>query len=235
MRSPFVRVEEVHLNLIDYGRILLRRGWIILLLAAIAGGSAFLFSRAQTPIYRASQVVLIQPSRNDLGLAEATTRLLNSYQVYLQSTFIAQEVIDNLRLDMIAGELLGDVTINTDRNFLTVQIDVNLPDCAVANAVAQEWGSVLVRYRETENQTVRREDRVDARLVDNARCPTAITPNVPINTVAGALLGAVVGSVIVFVLEYLESSILRRREDIERVLDLPVLATIPSGNQGSNK
>ena len=111
--------------------------------------------------------MLIQPSRNDLGLAEATTRLLNSYQVYLQSTFIAQEVIDNLRLDMIAGELLGDVTINTDRNFLTVQIDVNLPDCAVANAVAQEWGSVLVRYRETENQTVRREDRVDARLVDH--------------------------------------------------------------------
>jgi capsular polysaccharide biosynthesis protein len=29
------------------------------------------------------------------------------------------------------------------------------------------------------------------------------------------------------VLEYLESSIVRRREDIERALDLPVLATIP--------
>ena len=32
---------------------------------------------------------------------------------------------------------------------------------------------------------------------------------------------------VVFVLEYVESSIVRRREDIERVLDLPVLASIP--------
>lgn len=223
------------MNLIDYGRILLRRGWIIILIAAIAGGSAFLFSRSQPREFRATQIVLIQPSRNDLGLAEATTRLLNSYVVYLQSSRIAQQVIDNLRLDMIAGELVGDVTIDSDRNNLTVQIDVELPDCALASSVAQEWGNVLVRYRESENQAVRQEDRVDALLADNARCPTSTSPNVPINTAVGAGLGIVLGAVIVFVLEYLESSVVRRREDIERGLEMPVLASIPSNNQGSSK
>jgi capsular polysaccharide biosynthesis protein len=46
--------------------------------------------------------------------------------------------------------------------------------------------------------------------------------------VAGVLLGAAVGVVIVFVLEYLESSMIRRRDDIERGLNLPVLASIPA-------
>jgi capsular polysaccharide biosynthesis protein len=216
------------MNLVDYGRILWRRGWIVVLCALLAGGAAFVLARQQTPTYRASQVLLIQPSRNDLGLTEATTRLMNSYQVYLNSSLIAQRVIDNLQLDMLAGDLLGDVTIQSDRNNLTVQIDVDMADCAIASQVASEWGNQLVIYRNQENQTVRQEDRIDAIPADAPRCPTSVTPNVAINTIAGVLLGAVVGVVIVFVLEYLESSMIRRREDVERGLEIPVLASIPT-------
>lgn len=222
------------MSLVDYGRLFLRRGWIVVLLMIIAAGSAYLFSRGQTPTYRATQFVLIQPSRNDLGLTEATTRLLNSYVVYLDSSFIAQGVIDTLQLDMLATSLRDAVTIASDRNNLTVQIDVVLPDCTVANRVAGEWGNVLVQYRAAANQTVRQEDRIDALIVDNATCPTATTPNTTINTVAGALLGGILGALLVFALEYLESSIVRGREDIERGLDLPVLAAIPSASRSDN-
>jgi capsular polysaccharide biosynthesis protein len=145
----------------------------------------------------------------------------------LNSTLRAQEVIDNLQLDMLASDLLSDVTIATDRNSLTVQIDVELPDCAIANHVAEEWGNLLIQYRNLQNQTARQEDRVTAARQDNARCPTATTPNILVNTVAGGLFGVIIGVVIVFSLEYLESSIVRRREDIERSLELPVLANIP--------
>jgi capsular polysaccharide biosynthesis protein len=125
------------MSLVDYGRILLRRGWIVGLLAALAGVSAFLFSQTQTPIYRATQLVLIQPSRNDLGLAEATIRLINSYVVYLNSTSIAQQVIDDLQLDMTAEALKSAATIVPDRDRLTVQIDVDLADPDVAGRVAE--------------------------------------------------------------------------------------------------
>ncbi|MFQ3567131.1 MAG: Wzz/FepE/Etk N-terminal domain-containing protein [Aggregatilineales bacterium] len=215
------------MNLFEYGRILLRRGWIIILLAIVAAASAFLLSRTQTPIYRATQVIIIQPSRNDLGLTEATTRLMNSYQVYLNSSLRAQQVIDELQLDMLPNDLLSRVTIASDRTNLTVQIDVEMTDCGIANRVAQTWGNLLIRYRNVENQTVRQEDRISAIPADNARCPTAQRPNVAVNTIAGGLLGALVGGVIVFALEYIESSIVRRREDIERSLELPVLASIP--------
>ncbi len=218
------------MNLIDYGRILVRRGWIMLLLAALAAVSAYLISTRITPVYRATQLILIQPSRNDLGLTDATQRLINSYVVYLQSTARAQEVIDALRLDYEAGDLASNVTIQASRDNLTVQIDVDLGDPADAGRVANEWGNILVRYQEVANQTRRQEDRISAILPDGAKVGL-LRPRPGLNAAIGAVAGLLVGGVIVFALEFLESSIIRRREDVERALEIPVLATIPEGTK----
>lgn len=220
------------MSLMDYGRLLARRGWIIVLTALIAAGSAYLLSRQETPTYRSTQLVLVQPARNDLGLAEATIRLINSYVVYLNSTEIARQVIANLNEDMLPGELKGNVTIVPDRDRLTVQIDVDLESCEVANRVASEWGLMLVRRREAENRILRQEDRINAFLPDSAQCGLQ-SPRPTISAAAGGVLGGVVGAAIVFILEYLESGVIRRREDIERALDLPVLAAIPEGERKS--
>jgi capsular polysaccharide biosynthesis protein len=214
------------MNLIDYARILLRRGWIMVLCALIAAGSAYFLTSRQTTQYRAVQFVLIQPSRSDLGQAEALLRLMNSYRVYLYSSERAQEVIDELRLDMLAGDLMGDTQIITNQNDYTVEIDTTLPDAQMAADVARTWGNLLVLYRQQDNQTLQQQDRVRATLPDKASV-ALYSPRPAIAAVAGGILGFLVGGVIVFVLEYLESSIVRRREDIERALDLPVLASIP--------
>ncbi len=70
------------------------------------------------------------------------------------------------------------------------------------------------------------QDRVDAMLPDKAT-GGLYAPRPAIYAAVGAILGAVLGGVIVFVLEFLESSIVRHRDDVERALDLPVLAMIP--------
>lgn len=215
------------MNLIDYGRILVRRGWIIVVLAVIAAGSAYFLSSQQQPVYRASQRVLVQPIRADLGLAEAAIRLLNQYASYLNSEFIAAEVITNQQLDMTPGQLKSAVTIAPIQISLEVQIDVDMADPELASSVAREWGLMLVRFREQENQEARREDRINAALQDNPSL-SLLRPRPRINAAAGGILGVLLGGVIVFVLEYLESNIVRRRTDLERV-ELSVLATIPGG------
>lgn len=214
------------MNLIDYGRILLRRGWILLLLAVIAAAAAYVLSTRQTRIYQSTQRVLIQPARNDLGLAEATIRLLNSYAVFLDSEQIAARVIDQLQLDMTPGYLKSNVFIAPDTLRMTIQVDARLPDCDLSNDVARVWGEQLVQWRNQQNQQQRREDRVEATLPDTPRCEL-YAPRPTINAAVGAALGLLLGGVIVFVLEYLESSIIRRRDDLERTLNLPVLAAIP--------
>ncbi|HLV36411.1 MAG TPA: hypothetical protein VKY59_14895 [Spirillospora sp.] len=214
------------MNLMDYVNILLRRGWILVLTAVIAAASAYFLSQQQTPVYRSTQRVLMQPTRADLGLTEASKTLLGNHVAYLDSEFQAQRVIDSLRLDMTATQLKNAVTIASDPLNLTIQIDVDLPDGDLANDVAREWGNLLIQYRNEENQRARREDHITARLQDVARYEL-LRPRPTINTIAGAILGLLVGGVIVFVLEYLESSIVRSRDDLERSAGIPVLATIP--------
>ena len=214
------------MNLLEYADILLRRGWILLLLALIAAGSAWWLGTRQTPVYRATQRVLMQPTRADFGLTEASKTLLGNHVAYLDSEFRAREVIDNLRLDMTARQLTSVVTIAADPLNLTIQIDVDLADGDQANDVAREWGNLLIQYRNEENQRARREDYINASLQDNARY-TLLRPRPTLNAAAGAILGLILGGVLVLVLEYLESSIVRNSEDMERATGISVLANIP--------
>jgi uncharacterized protein involved in exopolysaccharide biosynthesis len=229
------------MNLTDYVRIAIRRGWIVILTAALAAGAAFVFSRAQTPVYRSTLKLFILPKRNDLSLTEATTRLIRGYESWLNSNLRAAEVIDRLKLDMLAPELLSQAHFQTDQSRLQIQIDVDQPcegsgdeltACmAQINDIAYEWGNLLVEWREAENQSARNEDRIDAIPVDLPQVGK-YSPKVGVNVAAGAILGALVGGVVVFILEYMQAGILNRAEDVER-LDIPVLAQIPAADEAA--
>ena len=56
-----------------------------------------------------------------------------------------------------------------------------------------------------------------------------------VNTLAGGILGVLLGGVAIFVLEYLESNIIRSRQDAERVLGLAVIGAIPAAEAGRRK
>jgi capsular polysaccharide biosynthesis protein len=214
------------LNLIEYVNILWRRGWIMLLLAVIAAASAFFYSRSQPEVYRATQRVLMQPTRADFGLAEASKTLLGNHVLYLDSQFQAQKVIDTLNLDMTAADLKSRVTIADDSLSLSIQIDADMGSPGEAADVAREWGNLLIQYRNEENQRARREDHIRASLQDLPSI-SLYAPRTGITTIAGAILGLLVGAVIVFVLEYLESSVVHTRDDLDRSAAVPVLASIP--------
>jgi capsular polysaccharide biosynthesis protein len=215
------------MNLTYYVRIMIRRGWIMLLAMIITAGAAYGFSKAQTPVYRASQRVLFQPARNDFGLTETLRTVLRSYVVYLNTDTQAAAAIDRLNLDMQPGELRRHTTINSDPTQLMIQIDVDMEDGKLAADIAHELGLLLFEYKTQQNSGLRREDRIDPVMIDRAGW-NLHSPNTKINTLAGAVLGLLLGGVIVFALEYLESNIVRSKDDIERFLDLPVLAAIPA-------
>src|SRR5436190_24256906 len=56
---------EEGLGLSHYGQILARRKWTLLCFALLGGAAAFLFSQAQTPVYRARTLVEIQNINED--------------------------------------------------------------------------------------------------------------------------------------------------------------------------
>lgn len=213
------------MNLMDYVRILVRRGWIMLLVAAIAAASAFLLTREQTTVYRSTQIVLLQPSRADLGLSESIIRTMQSYALYLRSSQRAAEVIETLQLDTVPTELQSRVTVDANTLDLSIQIDVEDTQEQQANEIATAYGQILVNYQNERNQRARQEDRIDVVPQDNARA-SIVRPRPTINAAAGGVIGLLVGGIIVFALEVMESSLIRRRSDLEDNLSIPVLATI---------
>jgi capsular polysaccharide biosynthesis protein len=215
------------MNLTYYVRILIRRGWIIALAVVITAGSAYGLSKAQTPVYRATQKVLFQPARSDYGLTETLRILLRSFVVYMYSNDRAAAAIDRLHLDMTPGELLSVTTISSDPTQLIVQIDVDMEDGPLAAQIATEMGRLLVDYRTEANRGLLTQDRIDAVMIDTASYGL-FKPKTKINTLAGGILGLLLGGAVVFVLEYLQSNIVRSEEDVEHFLNLPVLAAIPA-------
>jgi len=104
------------LSLTEYVHLLRRWGWILVLVAMLTAGSAYVLSKAQTPVYKSTILVGVQPTRPDLGLTESAKTLLRFYVAVINSTVYAQKVIDAKQLDREAGSLLGDVTIASDES-----------------------------------------------------------------------------------------------------------------------
>lgn len=210
----------------DYARILYRRGWILALMAVLTALAAFVFSRLQTPIYKSTIYILVQPSRVDFGLTESAKTLLRSYVAWMDTDSRASDVINTLQLDKDPQSLHGDVTIASDDSRFVIQLDVKNGNGDLANDVAQKWAELFVQYRNDENQKQRQEDRVNAIILDPPRY-VQDSPKTAINTAAGAVLGVLLGGVIVFFLEYLEAAVIRSAGDVERQFNLPVLGAIP--------
>lgn len=214
------------MNLTDYLRILVRRGWIILLAVLLTAGSGYIFSRLQTKVYRSTQRVLIKPARPDFGLTQTLRQLMNSYAGRLSTEQRAAETINLLKLDMTPADVKSKVTITPNLNDLQMVIDVDMTEGEVANRIARTYGDLFVEWRNQENQPLRLEDRINAELLD-APTYSQLRPNTSVNVAAGALLGILLGGIVVFVLEYLESNVVRRAADVERYLQLPVLGNLP--------
>lgn len=215
------------MTLIDLFRVLRRRGWIVLLLAALTAASAYVFSRLQTPVYEASVRILVQPARPDFGLTSSAKNLLRSYVEWMRTRQNAQRVIDLLQLDRLPESLLGDVTIASEDENFVIQIDVRNQNGDQANDIARTWRDLFIQWRNEENDKLRNEDRVTAVLLDDPTF-TLYRPQTLINTLAGGILGGLLGTGVLFLLEYLEAGMIRSRQDAERALGLSVLGVVPA-------
>ncbi len=215
------------MELSDYLRILRQRGWLIIVAAVLTAVAAYGFSKMQTPIYESNLKLLVRPARTDFGQSQAARELLGNYEQWMRSSYRAQAVIDQLQLDMTAEQLLGDVSVASDRLGLVLQISVENTDDKLANDIARVWGDLLIQWQNQENDKNRQEDRITIEFQDNPRAGLT-SPQTKINTAAGFIFGALIGLIIIFVLEWIESGVMRRPEDIDRYLEVPIVGTIPN-------
>jgi capsular polysaccharide biosynthesis protein len=215
------------MNLQEFFDIARRRWWVVLLVALIAAASAFTFSRLQTPIYKSSMKLTIQPARTDFGLTQSAKTLLSSYISIIHTERNAAEVGQRLSLDYLPAYIFGQTRMADDAATFGIQIEVRDYDGETANRIAREWAQLLVEFRNNDNAKQRREDRVDAIMGDDPRYAQD-SPRTGVNTVAGLVLGALVGLLVIALLEWRQASFIRNAGDVERKLRLPLIGAIPT-------
>ena len=215
------------MELRDYVRILRQRGWLIVMMAVLTAVAAFGFSKMQTELFESNVKMLVQPSRTDFGQAQAAKELLRSYEQWLYSRYRAQGVINELQLDMTASALLGDMKVASDNSSYVIQMTVENSDPNLANDIATAWGNLLIQWVNAYYDKLQKEDRITVEFLDDPQASLS-RPNTKINTAAGFVFGALVGVIVVFALEWIESGVMRRTEDVERYLDIPVIGSIPN-------
>ena len=210
----------------DYIDVLRRRGWIIILAVVITAVSAFVFSKLRTPVYRASLEVSIQLARPDLGLTQSAKQLLSSYANVMWSEKQADSVIRTLGLYMDPRDLKGDVKIVADDSIMVIKIDVDNSDGELANQIANTWAQLLVQWRDEQNARQDKQDRVFAEIIDLASY-SLLRPKTSINVAAGGILGVVLGTLVVFAVEWLEAGVIHDPAALEAETGLTIIGMIP--------
>jgi capsular polysaccharide biosynthesis protein len=217
------------MELREYIRIIRRRGWIVLLLAVLVAAAAYGFSKAQVTIYEASVNMSVRPARADWGLSNTVGSLLRSLSGDITTHTFLRQVIDRAQLDTTTDDLLNGKTIfvRDEAADFTISIVVRDPSDKVAVQMVNTIADLFVEQREEWNQEQDKQDRIDVSIRDHARSASVYSPKTRINVAAGGVLGALIGALIVFVMEWLEAGVVRYAQDMER-LGIAALGAIPA-------
>ena len=223
------------MQLRDYWRIIRKRWWLPLLVAVVAAGFAFGYSKLQKPTYRAEVRIGATPAKADTNLQAFLDKQLNQYKQRMLSTDFADRVSTAGSFDLTAAQILAVMKVQPLPNDGIIVVDADDSSNWRAKALADTIADVFVNDRNIENQTgnLSADNRINFQKLAAAELPTdPISPNTRLNVGAGAGLGLVLGLVLIFVLEFFNTRF-DDADDVSRSLDLPTLGQIPPDPTGT--
>ncbi len=130
-----------------YTYILMRRAWIVLLIAVLGGTIAFILSKRTVPIYLASTRLLINeaPATKNADYASvlASERLARTYSELLTTQPVLEEVISRLGLSRNERQLASQVRVNLLLDTQLIDISVEDPNPVLAADIANTIAMVF--------------------------------------------------------------------------------------------
>ncbi|TCI63183.1 YveK family protein [Exiguobacterium sp. SH0S2] len=219
-------MNEETISLGELFSILKRSKWLIASLALIAALIAFLVSSyVIQPTYEASTQVLVAPKETqnnmiDTGQVQSSVALVNTYRVIIQSPAILEPVQENV---VGAPEDISNlITVNSEQNSQVINIAVQHTNPVLATDIANEISTV---FSKEVKELMSGVDNV--KVLSDASVPMfPVSPNILLNTAIATVLGLMIGVAIAFLKVMLDRRI-KTEQDVETILELPVLGSIP--------
>ncbi|WP_368914440.1 YveK family protein [Exiguobacterium acetylicum] len=208
--------------------ILRKSFWRILALTIIAALISFAVSSFLIkPTYQAGTQILVTPKKQeneviDAQSVQSSVTLVNTYRVIIKSPAILEQVqkeVPNAPTNVAA--LNNMVTVESEQNSQVINVSVQSTDAALAsnmaNSIAEVFSSDVQKLMSVDNVTV----------LSKSGIPTSpVSPNIILNTAIAAVVGFLLGVGLAFLREVLDRRI-RTEDQVQQILDLPVLGSIP--------
>ena len=205
---------------------------IILILFMIAG---FLYgTHFVTPMYRAkTTLVLISASNNSNTITATDVRmnasLVGTYSKLIKSENVLSKVAENLSDIVDLEELESNVSVKSVQNTELIEITVKNEDPYNAAEIANEITDVFTeRIQELYNIN-------NVQLVSDAQVPAnPYNTNVFKYIALFVAIGIAITAVYIIIANMLDTTI-KSAEEIEKEINLPVLASIPNVDKKGGK
>ncbi|MGE1101279.1 YveK family protein [Peribacillus simplex] len=223
---------EETISIKDIFKTLKKRWKLIMLLtliAALISGTVSYF--LITPVYQSSTQILVNQKKSenqlDYNQIQSNIDMINTYSVIIKSPAILEKVIDQLELEESVDQLSQKITINSQENSqvfsLTVQDSNPSQAVEIANTVSETFQKEIKDIMNVDNVSV----LAKAEIKEN---PTPVKPNPLLNIAIAIVVGLIAGIGLAFLLEYMDNTI-KDEDDIERLLELPILGSIQKISQ----
>ncbi len=206
-----------------------KRKLIIALVAIVTGAIAFAYSSfiikpeytSTTRIYVVNRNQGDKPGLTNQDL-QAGSYLVKDYREIILSQDVLEKVVTDLQLDMPTKNLASKIQV-------TVPVDTRIVSISVKDKQPEEASRIANSLREIAAQKIISVTRVsDVTTLEEARPATSpSSPNIRRNTLIGFLGGLGVVVVVVLLVELLDVRV-KRPEDIEDVMQIPLLGVIPN-------
>ena len=155
---------------------------------------------------------------NDISMYQ---KLVDTYSEITKSRTVAENVIEELGLDLTPGELQDMISSSPKGNTQFLNISITSKDREQAYQIANQLALSL----KTVSKDLRGNDIVQ--ILDSANVPTSpSSPNLKMNLVIGFMLGLMLSVFSIFIMEFMDKTV-KDPEFIMNDLELPFLGTLP--------
>lgn len=217
-----------------YWDVLVRKWWVIFAATLICTTiSAYISFFIITPTYESNATLYVMKNDKSANQSLEYTdivvikQLVKDFRVLLTSRYMANLVAENLGVTNLDWETYSkNVTVNqkSDTNVMEIRVKDKDPKMAqdIANTLATSFVEKMADITTSNN--------IGVTVIDKAEYPLKpAKPQKVINIIVSLILSFFLSLSIVLLYEYLDLTI-KTIEDVEKYMNLKVLATIPKMN-----
>lgn len=225
--------DEMQIDLVELFYALKKRILIILLAMIIGGGLGIAYTKmVVTPIYSSTSSMFIitgESTFTSLTDIELGSSLTQDYSELITSRTVMRMVIDELDLNMSYSALQSNISIENPTDTHILEITVKDTDPERAKELVDTVAEVSSEYIADQMEVTA------PKIIEKGVLPTSpINVSVRRTALLGALIGIALSAGIIILLTIMDDTI-KTEGDVERYLDLPVLASVPDRKDNLSK